>query len=151
LNTLKDLATDPMEKRFIGAFILTLILCIIMPIKEMRWVLWGKPAAATLVSVAPERRGEEVTAHFKRVAYEFDDGGVIRSESDLVTTNWPTPGFDKTGMAPPGVTIDIEYLPDTTSSRLKGHDDRGWFWGSGIMAIIVVIGGVCWWKFRDAR
>jgi hypothetical protein len=142
--------TSIMEQRVLAALLLTLILAIIMPLKELRYTLWGTPTTATLLSIHPELIGDEVSPSRKRIAYEFDDNGATRSESDLVTTNWPIPAFDKTGVAPPGATIAIEYLPGTTSSRLKDHDDKSWFYASAIIALLTTIVALCWWKFRSA-
>ncbi|HMN42636.1 MAG TPA: hypothetical protein PKE29_17480 [Phycisphaerales bacterium] len=150
MESLTRTFTTIMEQRVLAALFLILILAIIMPIKELRYTLWGTPATATLLSIKPERRGRDTSERWKRIAYQFDDNGATRSESDLVTTNWPIPGFDKTGLAPPGTTVAIEYLPGTSSSRLKDHDDKSWFYGSAIVALLTTIAAACWWKFRNA-
>jgi hypothetical protein len=137
--------TDWFTRRAIIACIALVLGCAYMSYKELRYVFWGKTVDAALISAKEvQLRKSEGGMPFPglRVDYEFDDGDQVRTEMEYVDPEWP--------IAKGAKTVAVEYLPGTTTSRIKGNDHKGWLWASGVVLVLSAFIGALWWKFRDA-
>lgn len=117
--------------------------CIYFSIGELRYVFSGRTVDAHVVRmervITQGRRGMP----FPKLVceYEFADGKRRRAESDDLPADWPQAK---------GESIAVQYIPGTTSSRVKGNDHVGWLWTSGVVLVLGVVCAGVWFKFRDA-
>lgn len=135
--------SDWAARKALIALVLIVAGCIYFSIGELRYVFFGRTVDAHVV------RAERVITQGRRgmpfpklvCAYQFADGERVRSESDDLPEEWPLAK---------GETIAVQYIPGTTSSRVKGNDHIGWLWTSGVVLVLGVACGAVWLKFKDA-
>jgi hypothetical protein len=124
----------------LGAGILFIFSCV-MSYGELRYLCFGETVEATIISAKQVevrgRRGRTSTR--LKVEYRYEDsGGILRTDSDRVSTDWELPETEE---------IQVQCIAGTDSSRLAGHTQMIWVYVFGLCLVGVLGAGLKFWKF----